>query len=179
MTLNELIISCIKQERPAQEMLYKRFSTVLFAICLRYSPNYEEAQDNLQDAFITIFKKIEQYQGKGSFEGWLKRITVNTVLQKYRKQKSLDTLDEARLEDDAVEVDVAESPIALQVLLTFIQHLPDQYRLVFSMYVLDGYAHKEIASLLGISEGTSKSNLARARGILKTKIEAYKAHNNE
>lgn len=179
MTLNELIISCKKQERPAQEMLYKRFSTVLFAICLRYSPNYEEAQDNLQDAFITIFKKIEQYQGKGSFEGWLKRITVNTVLQKYRKQKSLDTLDEARLEDDAVEVDVAESPIALQVLLTFIQHLPDQYRLVFSMYVLDGYAHKEIASLLGISEGTSKSNLARARGILKTKIEAYKAHNNE
>lgn len=179
MTLDELIISCKKQERPAQEELYKRFSSVLFAICLRYSPNYEEAQDNLQDAFITIFKKIAQYEGKGSFEGWLKRITVNTVLQKYRKQKRIDTLDEAKLEDNAEEVEVAESPIALNILLDFVQKLPDQYRLVFSMYVLDGYTHKEIGNLLGISDGTSKSNLARARKILKDKVEEYTLKNKE
>ena len=177
MTLDELIIQCKKQDSKAQGELYRRYNRILFAICLRYSPNYAEAEDNLQDAFLTIFKKIEQYNAKGSFEGWMKRITVNTVLQKYRKQRPFEIVDEGQIEEE-VELEIEEEEIPLQFLLKIIQELPDRYRLVFSMYVMDGYAHKEIAEMLEISDGTSKSNLARARGILKNKIEAYNAEKN-
>tara|TARA_R100001369_G_scaffold89739_1_gene127739 strand:+ start:1651 stop:2175 length:525 start_codon:yes stop_codon:yes gene_type:complete len=173
LTLDELILKCKKQDSKAQGALYKRYSGILFSICLRYSPNKTEAEDSLQDAFLTIFKKIEQYKGKGSFEGWIKRITVNTVLQKYRKQRVYSIEDEAQVEqEDDVTVDTETVP--LDFLLKIIQELPDQYRLVFTLYVLDDYSHKEIAEMLGISDGTSKSNLARARGILKTKIDNYK-----
>ncbi|MRT15582.1 sigma-70 family RNA polymerase sigma factor [Vitellibacter sp. q18] len=177
MTLEELIIQCKKQEAKAQGELYNRYNKVLFAVCLRYSPNFVEAEDNLQDAFITIFRKMEQYQGKGSFEGWMKRVTVNTVLQKYRKQRTFEIVDEGQLEDGEEEVSVETDEIPLDFLLKIVQELPDRYRLVFSMYVMDGYQHKEIAEMLGISDGTSKSNLARARMILKNKIEAYNARN--
>lgn len=177
MTLDKLIIQCKKQDAKAQGELYNQYSAVLFAICLRYSPNYAEAEDNLQDAFLTIFKKVGQYNGKGSFEGWMKRVTVNTVLQKYRKQRTFKILDEGQIEDEA-DIEIDEETIPLDYLLKIIQELPDRYRLVFSMYVMDGYQHKEIADLLGISDGTSKSNLARARMILKTKIEDYNTHNN-
>ncbi|RFN59096.1 RNA polymerase sigma factor [Marixanthomonas ophiurae] len=172
MTLDELILKCKKQDSKAQEALYKRYSGILFAICLRYSPNKTEAEDNLQDAFLTIFKKIEQYKAKGSFEGWIKRITVNTVLQKYRKQKVYNIDDEERIEQED-EVTVETETVPLDFLLKIIQELPDRYRLVFTLYVLDDYSHKEIAEMLGISDGTSKSNLARARGILKNKIDNY------
>ncbi len=174
MTLDELIQKCKQQDVKAQGTLYKQYSGVLFSICLRYSPNRTEAEDNLQDAFITIFDKVGQFKDKGSFEGWMKRITVNTVLQKYRKQKVFNIKEEANLEQPDDEDVVIESEVPLKYLLQIIQELPDRYRLVFSMYVLDGYAHKEIAEMLGISDGTSKSNLARARGILKKKVEAYK-----
>ncbi len=177
MTLDELIIQCKKQDSKAQGELYTRYNRVLFAICLRYSPNYTEAEDNLQDAFLTIFKKIEQFNAKGSFEGWMKRVTVNTVLQKYRKQRVFEIVDEGQIEDQE-DTEVEDEEIPLQFLLKIIQELPDRYRLVFSMYVMDGYQHKEIAEMLGISDGTSKSNLARARVILKNKIEAYNAENN-
>ena len=171
MTLEELILNCKKQDVTAQEALYRKYANTLFSICLKYSPNYAEAQDNLQDAFLTIFARIEQFKGKGSFEGWIKRITVNTVLQKYRKQKVFDISNEERIEDEDVTVD--ETAVPLDFLLEIIQQLPDRYRLVFNLYVLDGYSHKEIAEMLGISDGTSKSNLARARMILKQKIENY------
>lgn len=176
MTLDELIQKCKKQDATAQGELYKQYSGVLFAICLRYSPNYTEAEDNLQDAFITIFKKIGQYKGKGSFEGWIKRVTVNTVLQKYRKKRTFQIVDEGQIEDNAEE-EVESAEIPLEFLLKIVQELPDRYRLVFTMYVMDGYQHKEIAELLGISNGTSKSNLARARMILKNKVEEYNAKN--
>ena len=174
MTLDELIHGCKRKDARAQGELYKRYSGVLFSICLRYSPNKTEAEDNLQDAFITIFNKAEQFKEKGSFEGWIKRITVNTVLQKYRKQKVFDIKDEGQIED-TIDDDIVDEGLPLDYLLGIIQELPDQYRLVFSMYVMDGYSHKEIGEMLGISNGTSKSNLARARGILKTKIEAYRS----
>lgn len=174
MTLDELIIQCKKQNAKAQGELYERYSAVLFSICLRYSPNYAEAEDSLQDAFLTIFKKVEQFKDKGSFEGWMKRITVNTVLQKYRKQRVFDIAREDQIEDEA-DLDIEDEGIPLDFLLKIIQELPDRYRLVFTMYVLDGYQHKEIAEMLGISDGTSKSNLARARMILKTKVESFKS----
>lgn len=175
MTLEELIEDCKRQDIKAQGELYKRYSRKLFAICLRYSPNYTEAEDNLQDAFITIFNKIAQFKGKGSFEGWIKRITVNTVLQKYRKKSTLEIVDESQIVDPEAEVAVETDEVPLDFLLKIVQELPDRYRLVFSMYVMDGYQHKEIAEMLGISDGTSKSNLARARMILKDKIEAFNA----
>ena len=173
MTLDALIQGCKRKEANAQSELYKRYSGVLFAICLRYSPNRTEAEDNLQDAFITIFNKVEQFKEKGSFEGWIKRVTVNTVLQKYRKQKVFDIKDESQIEDVS-EDEVIDEGIPLDFLLKIIQELSDRYRLVFTMYVMDGYSHKEIAEMLGISDGISKSNLARARGILKIKIKLFK-----
>ncbi|MCB0457019.1 MAG: sigma-70 family RNA polymerase sigma factor [Flavobacteriaceae bacterium] len=171
MTLEELITRCKQQDVKAQEALYREYSGVLFGICLKYSPNRTEAEDNLQDAFITIFKRMEQFEGKGSFEGWMKRITVNTVLQKYRKKKTFDISNEQQIED--VEVEVEADAVPLDYLLKIVQELPERYRLVFNLYVMDGYSHKEIAEMLGISDGTSKSNLARARMILKTKVESY------
>lgn len=177
MTLQELIEKCKQQDANAQEALYKKYSGVLFGICLKYSPNRAEAEDNLQDAFITILGRIEQYQGKGSFEGWIKRITVNTALQKYRKKKVYDIANEQQIEDP--EVALEQNVVPLDFLLKIIQELPDRYRLVFNLYVLDGYSHKEIADMLGISDGTSKSNLARARMILKTKVTAYNVATNK
>ena len=176
MTLDELIIQCKKQDAKAQGELYKRYSSVLFSICLRYSPNHTEAEDSLQDSFLTIFEKVDQFKDSGSFEGWIKRITVNTVLQKYRKKRVFDIAREDQSPDE-IDVEVEDEGIPLDFLLKIIQELPDRYRLVFTMYVMDDYAHKEIAEMLGISDGTSKSNLARARMILKTKIENYKSAN--
>ncbi|MFV0540871.1 MAG: RNA polymerase sigma factor [Aestuariibaculum sp.] len=172
MGLDQLIDSCKKNDTKAQSELYKLFSGKLFALCLKYSRNYTEAEDHLQDAFLTIFDKINQYKHKGSFEGWLKRITVNTVLQQYRKEKVFEITNENAIE--AVEVEVEEETISFDFLLKTIQELPDRYRLVFNLYVLDGYSHKDISAMLNITIGTSKSNLARARYILKETIEDYK-----
>ena len=172
MSLNQLIENCKINNTKAQGELYKLFSSKLFSICLKYSTNYAEAEDNLQDAFLTIFNKIEQYKSKGSFEGWLKRVTINTVLQKYRSQKVFDIVNENAVED--VELEIDEEAISIDYLLQIIQELPDRYRLVFNLYVLDGYSHKDIAEMLDINIGTSKSNLARARQILKQTIENYK-----
>lgn len=169
LSLDQLIENCKIENTQAQSELYKLYSNKLFAICLKYSRNYAEAEDNLQDAFLTIFEKIGQYKNKGSFEGWLKRVTINTVLQRYRNDKVFDIINEDQIED--AEVDIDEDSVSLDYLLKIIQELPDRYRLVFNLYVLDGYSHKEIAEMLNISVGTSKSNLARARIILKQTIE--------
>ncbi len=172
MSLEQLIANCQKKNAKAQEELYKRYNRLLFSICLKYSPNYADAEDNLQDSFLTIFNKISQYQSKGSFEGWMKRVTINTALQRYRKPGFLELVTNENVADeDSVIVDIDESSISLDFLLQIIQELPDRYRLVFNLYVLDGYSHNEIAEMLTISSGTSKSNLARARHILKEKIE--------
>ncbi|WNH13932.1 RNA polymerase sigma factor [Thalassobellus suaedae] len=172
MSLNQLIENCKINDTKAQGELYKLFSSKLFSVCLKYSKNYAEAEDNLQDAFLTIFNKIGQYKNKGSFEGWLKRITINTVLQRYRTEKVFDIINENSIEDVVLEID--EDEISIDYLLQIIQELPDRYRMVFNLYVLDGYSHKEIADMLNINVGTSKSNLARARQTLKQTIESYK-----
>jgi len=170
MNLKRLIKRCKKQEISAQKSLYNLYADKLFSLSLKYSRNYAEAQDNLQDAFITIFNKIEQYQNKGSFEGWLKRILINTALQKYRQQKVFELINEDALQAKDAKLD--EEEYSLSFLLECIQGLPNRYRLVFNLYVLDGFSHREVAEKLNISEGTSKSNLSRARELLKRKIEA-------
>ncbi|RYC52442.1 RNA polymerase sigma factor [Flagellimonas olearia] len=174
MDLEELIYNCKKGERHAQAELYRRYSGILFGMCLKYSKNRTEAEDNLHDSFMTIFSKIDQYSFQGSFEGWIKRITVNTVLQKYRKEQYLDVVSENMGDDPDLELDIEQADISLSTLLGYIQELPNKYRLTFNLYVLDGYSHKEISEMLGTSTGTSKSNLARAKMILREKIEKKK-----
>lgn len=177
MSLEQLIKKCINQDAKAQSQLYKQYASKLFSLCLKYSKNYAEAEDNLHDAFITVFSKIDQYKNKGSFEGWLKRIAINTSLQRYRENVGVfDIVNEGNIED--VTVDINDEDVNIDFLLQIIQELPDRYRLVFNLYVLDGYSHVEISELINISTGTSKSNLARARMILKEKIEDYKASLN-
>lgn len=168
MELKKLIKRCKQNDIASQKLLYEMFADVLFSISLKYSRSYSEAEDNLQDAFIMIFEKIHQFKHKGSFEGWLKRITVNMCLQRYRKQKVFEIVSEEALK--AEEVYVEEDNYSLQFLLSCIQGLPDRYRMVFNLYTLDGFSHKEIAEKLKISEGTSKSNLSRAKEILRRKI---------
>lgn len=171
MGLDNLIKQCANNDRKAQQEIYQLFAGKLFSICLKYSKNKQEAQDNFQDGFIVIFDKIGQFNFKGSFEGWLKRVMINTVLLKYRKKNVLNIVTEDI--PDEVIVDVDDDEISLDFLLNLINELPDRYRLVFNLYALDGYSHKEISEMLVIAEGTSKSNLARARAILKQKIEIH------
>lgn len=169
MDLEQLINDCKKSNIKAQEQLYRQYSSMLFSVCLKYSRNYAEAQDHLQDGFILIFEKINQYAFKGSFDGWLKRVMVNTILQHYRSATFLNLVDEPI--QDVEEVEIETEHIEIEFLLKIIQDLPDRYRLVFNLNVIDGYSHQEIANLLKITVGTSKSNLSRAKMILKEKIE--------
>ena len=168
MVLEKLISECQKNQPKAQEQLYRLFEKNFFGLCLKYSASYADAQDNFQEGFLFIFRKINQYSGKGSFEGWVKRIVINNALQKYKGVRFMEVLND-NIPDIDVEID--EEEISLDYLLQIIQELPDQYRIVFSLYVLDDYSHQEISEMLSISTGTTKSNLHRARLILKEKIE--------
>ncbi|WP_010134435.1 RNA polymerase sigma factor [Ochrovirga pacifica] len=168
MDLQQLIKKCQKNNAKAQATLYKLYAGKLFAVCCKYSKNNTEAEDNLHDGFITIFNKIHQFQHQGSFEGWMKRIMIHTALEKYRKDKVFPLVNE-EIETSIPET-IDEGELNLSQLLESIQKLPSRYRLVFNLYVLDGYSHKEIAKLLSISEGTSKSNLSRAKAILKKEL---------
>jgi RNA polymerase sigma factor (sigma-70 family) len=167
--LEELIKECQQNSIRAQEQLYRLFAPKLFAVCLKYSRNRADAEDNMQDGFLLIFGKIGQYRFQGSFEGWAKRVMVNNVLQKYRTEGVFEIVTENLPEVADVEIDTDD--ISMDYLMGIIQQLPDRYRMVFNLYVIDGYSHKEIAEMLSITDGTSKSNLARARMILKEKID--------
>ena len=168
--IEKLLQECKKNNIQAQEQLYKHFAPKLFAVSLKYSRNYEEAQDNLQESFLIIFEKLKQFNGNGSFEGWAKRLVVNYVLQQYRKQGTfLELVSDNIPNEEDVEID--DESVTMEFLLKIIQELPDRYRLVFNLYVVDGYSHKEVAEMLEITDGTSKSNLARAKMILKEKIQ--------
>lgn len=169
MSLKDLIYGCQKKDSKAQEQLYRLYSPKLFGICLKYSRNHTEAEDNLQEGFIIIFEKIHQFGFKGSFEGWIKRLLINYILQQYRTEKVLNLVDENIAQE--VEIDFDEDGLTMDYLISLIQELPNRYRLVFNLYVMDGYSHQEIATMLEISTGTSKSNLSRAKLILKEKIE--------
>ncbi len=171
MGIKKLIRGCVEGDIKSQEKLYHLLAPKLFALCLKYSRNREEAEDNLHDAFLTLYKKIDQYRFKGSFEGWAKRIAINTALQKYRNQQEVFAITDYNLPDTAEAATFNEESLTLDFLLNCIQELPDRYRLVFNLYVMDNYSHREIAEMLHISTGTSKSNLSRARRLLKAKIE--------
>lgn len=172
MILEQLIHECTKKNTKAQQQLYQLLAPKLFAVCLKYSLSYEEAQDNLQESFLIVFEKINQFKNSGSFEGWAKRIVINYVLQQYRNQKVFEIISEKFPEIEEVEIE--DTNVSLEFLTEIIQSLPDRYRLVFNLYVMDDYSHKEISEMLAINIGTSKSNLARAKALLKDKIESKK-----
>ncbi|RZN82504.1 MAG: sigma-70 family RNA polymerase sigma factor [Winogradskyella sp.] len=170
MDIDKLIKRCKKQKLDAQSQLYQLYKDDLFILCLKYCRNKEEAQDNLQDTFLEIFQKIKNYKGTGSFEGWMKRITINKAIDKYKGKREINfEINDNILNGTEITIENIET-IPLEEILTQVQNLPSQYRLVFTMYELDNYSHKEIAGLLNISESTSKSNLHRAKKLLQTKI---------
>jgi RNA polymerase sigma factor (sigma-70 family) len=167
--LSDIIQGCIKGKRNSQEKLYRMYSAKMFGVCCRYCHDYDEAKDVLQEAFIKVFEKIEQFRNKGSFEGWVRKIIVNTALEKYRKQTRTVQLEHLpELHDE--ENEEIEFTISMNEMLAIIQKLPDRYRMVFNMYAFENMTHKEISQRLNITEGTSKSDLSRARAILQKKI---------
>lgn len=171
--LERIIKDCKKGKAKAQEVLYVEYAPKMLGVCMRYSKDLAEAEDNLQDGFVKIFQSVKGYQFKGSFEGWMRRIMVNTALEKFRKNKHIQVVDEEWNLEVEADDNLNDVDIPLDVLLEMVQSLPDRYRMVFSLYVLDGYSHNEIGEVMNISTGTSKSNLARGRAILKEKVNQY------
>lgn len=168
--LEQIIKACKKNRPEAQKKLYEHLSDKMFGVCLQYAKDYTEAEDILQDGFIKVFTKISQYNFKGSFEGWVRRIMVNCALERFRKQNLMYTVSEIHEYDHKMIVDDVLSSISGKELLTLIHQLSPQYKTVFNLYAIEGYSHQEIAEQLNISVGTSKSNLSRARIILQKKV---------
>ena len=166
--LDRIIDKCKEGDRQAAEKIYQIFSAKMFALCLRFSKDRADAEDTLQDGFIKIFTSIGQYTGKGSF-------MINTAMEKFRKNSPLQIVEELPEIEDNEDID-EEVSIPEEVLADFVNQLPERYKMVFNLYVIEEMSHKDIAALLGINEGTSKSNLARAREILKRKVKEYLDH---
>ncbi len=179
-SIDHYIRKCIENDRGGQQKIYQLFAPVLYGLCLKYMKNEEDAKDVFQEAFVIAFQKINQYRFEGSFEGWLKRIFINKLIETLNKRKREVLFAEEFYQEDVIdEVDEIDTfSIPQEQLLECIQQLPDQYRLVFNLYYFEKMKHKEIASALNISEGTSKSNLNRAKSNLQKKITALMALKN-
>ena len=174
-----LIQKCQAKNRKAQKYLYDKYSQILLGICIRYSNTFSEAEDILQEGFIKIFININKYSGKGSFEGWLKRIIVNTSITYYHRNlkhkyhHDITDIQEIRIEN----YQYGQAEFTQDELLDVIKQLPDGYRMVFNLYAIEGYKHKEIAEQLGIDINTSKSQYHRARKLIQTKLIELKKIN--
>jgi RNA polymerase sigma-70 factor (ECF subfamily) len=173
---SDLIYGCLNGDRRMQEELYRRFSPRMYAVCLRYAGNAEEAEDILQEGFIKVFKKLDSFRGDGSFEGWIRRIFVNTAIEHFRRKRYLMPVTEK--EENTIEGKYTSvlDELSAKDIMALIRELSPGYRTVFNMYVVEGYTHKEIADILGISEGTSKSQLSRAKVILQDMVKNYLDH---
>ncbi len=174
LTDEQLVKRCKQGKRSAQQALYDRFSPTMKAVCLRYAGQDFDAEDILVTGFMKVFEKIDSYSGTGSLEGWIRRVMVNEALMFLRKKNRMPQPAELeRLDRQAAvaTVVVEESQLHADELMSLVQALPDGYRLVFNMYAIEGYSHKEIAEKLNITVGTSKSQLSKARQMLKQWIE--------
>jgi len=168
---SDIIQGCLDGNRQIQEIFYKKYASKMYGVCLRYSGNVEDANDLLQEGFIKVFKNLGKFRGDGSFEGWVRRIFVNTSIEHFRKKVKLYNVSEVQentIED--IELNVLDS-MAEKDIISLVHELSPGYKAVFNMHVIEGYSHKEIAEILGITEGTSKSQLARAKGVLKKSLE--------
>jgi len=171
MTDEQLVKECVSGNTLAQRTFYDLFSKKMMGVCLRYTNNVDEAQDVLQDGFIKIFNKLPDFESKGSLEGWVRRIIVNTALDQYRKNKK---------HQNDVDVDVVGyklekkeyiiESLTAEYLLKMIQTIPEGYRIVFNLFAIEGYSHKEIAERLGVTESTSKSQYSRAKSLLRQMV---------
>jgi RNA polymerase sigma factor (sigma-70 family) len=177
---DQLLDGCIRDQRLAQEALYKKYAPTMFGICLRYAVDRPQAEDIMQEGFVKVFTHIKQFRREGSFEGWMKRIFVNTAIEWLRKNSVMNQM----LDVDVTPLNRVQPDdfhhLSAKDLLGFVQSLAPGYRTVFNLYAIEGYSHKEIGEMLGISEGTSKSQFARARYmlekiVLNTQKPAYAA----
>lgn len=169
-SLDELIKGCAAAKREAQRMLYQVLAPKMLAICMRYAKDRHEAEDILQIGFLKVYQKAETFKGDGSAEGWIRRIMVNTAIEVYRKNQRMMNMTAIEEAYDSAQTTFSMDNLETKDLLRLIQQLPGVYKLVFNMYVIEGYSHKEIAEELGISESSSKSQLFRARAILREKL---------
>ena len=168
---DDLIRQCTKGDRIAQKQLYDRFASRMLGVCLRYAQDYQTAEDILQEGFIKAFRHIERFRFEGSFEGWLRRIMVNTAIEAHRRKNNMyPILDVEQQEVEFYDEDALDK-LAAEDLMAMINTLSPGYKTVFSLYAIEGFSHKEIAEQLNISEGTSKSQLARARYIPMAMVE--------
>ena len=169
----DLIEGCQRDDRKMQQQLYQRFAPKMYGVCLRYAGSIEEAEDILQEGFIKVFRKIGSFRGEGSFEGWIRRIFVNTAIEHFRRKSYLQPITER--EENTVETKYLSvlDNLAEKDIINLVQQLSPGYRTVFNMYVVEGYTHKQIAEMLGISEGTSKSQLSRAKLILQELVQKH------
>lgn len=170
--MRKTIDACKKGDRTAQKKMYDSLAPKMFAVCMRYMGDRMLAEDILQEGFVTLFSKLDSYSGEGSFEGWARRIFVNTALMSLRRTDALklsDDLEEARSLSSDVTSQLQN--IGYKEVMSLVMALPDGYRTVFNMFVVEGYSHKEIAQAMDISEATSRSQLLRARMILQEKIK--------
>lgn len=168
--LKKIIDKCTSGDARAQTELYRLFAPKMFGVCLRYAKDSTEAEDNLQEGFVKVFTHIKRFKHEGSFEGWIRRIMVNVSLEKYRKQHIMYPVEDVGVYEKHNYSDSILDKITAEELIELIQQLTPRYRMVFNLYVMEGLNHKEISEEMSISTGTSKSNLARAREILKGKV---------
>jgi len=168
MTDKELVDGCLREQRKFQELLFRRFSPKMMSVCLRYCQNQEDAEDALMETFVKVFDHIADFGHRGSLEGWIRRIAVNTSLNKIRARRLTTSIEpdmhETEISDDVLDL------LETRELMRLIQKLPDGYRMVFNLYAVEGYAHQEIAAMLQIEEVTSRSQLAKARRALQKMI---------
>jgi RNA polymerase sigma factor (sigma-70 family) len=170
--LKDIVSGCIAGNRICQRQLYIHFSPKMMIVCMRYSKNVEEAEEILQDGFLRVFKFISRFKNEGSVEGWIRKIMVNCALQKLRRQINLRPLVSLHTEmHDGHYEDIIMENINGKEMLQMVQALSPSYRMVFNLFHFEGYKYREIAHLLGIEEGTSKSNLAQAKRILQTAVK--------
>ena len=166
----ELVQHCVEEKRKYQEMLYRKYASKLFGVCLGYSNNHDYAKDVLQDAFVKVFCSLKKYKGEGSLEGWIRRIVVNTAIDHYRKaSKDQQNLSIENAGNISTDFSALEG-IHAKELKELIHKLPEGARIILNLYAIEGYSHKEIAQLLNISEGTSKSQLSRGKSLLQSWI---------
>ena len=166
-----LIKECLRKDPKAQERLFNKYASKLYGLCRRYISEDSEAEDVMITAFAKIFQKIDQYKAEGSFEGWMRRIAVNESLTYIRKNKSIYLEVDIEVADEESNLEHLGHELEANDLLAMIDQLPAGYRTVFNLYAIEGYAHKEIADQLGISENTSKSQLSRARSLLQKNLK--------
>jgi len=169
----KLIEGCVEGNRYAQKLLFEKYRSLMFAICMRYAKNRDEAEDVMIDGFMKIYTSLNEYKKKGSFEGWLKKIMVNAAINNYRA--NLKHYYNSRIDEDSFleigdETDNFKTNYSAEYLIKLIQELPDGYRMVFNLYEIEGYSHKEIAEIMNISLSTAKTQLFYAKKSLQKKL---------